>query len=89
MLCWGRNSPGVSAASQKTLFIVSGSQSNLILGEVDQMLFFWEIFLRLDESHSFWTLDKGPEHPNQAFNRLKAFRTNKKHSLLTYSKEEV
>ena len=60
------------AASQQTLFIVSGSPSNPILGEVNQMLFFWEIFLQLDESHSFWTLGKGPEHPNQALNRLKA-----------------
>ena len=60
------------AASQQTLFIVSGSPSNPILGEVNQMLFFWEIFLRLDESHSFWKLDKGPEHPIQALNRLKA-----------------
>ena len=38
MLCWGHNSPGVSAASQQTLFIVSGSPSNPILGEVNQML---------------------------------------------------
>jgi len=34
MQCWGCNSPGVSAASQQTLFIVSGSPSNPILGEV-------------------------------------------------------
>ena len=54
------------AASQQTLLIVSGSPSNEILGEVNQMLFFWEIFLQLDESHSFWKLDKGPEHPIQA-----------------------
>ena len=53
---------GVNAASQQTLLIVSGSPSNEILGEVNQMLFFWEIFLQLDESHSFWKLDKGPEH---------------------------
>ena len=64
--------PGFNAASQQTLFIISGSPSNPILGEVNQMLFFWEIFLRLDESHSFWKLDKGPEHPIQALNRLKA-----------------
>ena len=38
MLCWGHNSPWVSAASQQTLFIVSGSPSNPILGEVNQML---------------------------------------------------
>ena len=38
MLCWGCNSPGVSAASQQTLFIVSSSPSNPILGEVNQML---------------------------------------------------
>ena len=38
MQCWGCNSPGVSAASQQTLFIVSGSPSNPILGEVNQML---------------------------------------------------
>ena len=36
---WDHNSPGVSAASQQTLFIVSGSPSNLILGEVTQMLY--------------------------------------------------
>ena len=60
------------AASQQTLLIVSGSPSNEILGEVNQMLFFWEIFLQLDESHSFWKLDKSPEHPIQALNRLKA-----------------
>ena len=63
---------GVNAASQQTLFIVSSSPSNPILGEVNQMLVFWEIFLRLDESHSCWKLDKGPEHPIQALNRLKA-----------------
>ena len=38
MLSWGYDSPGVSAASQQTLFIVSGSPSNPILGEVNQML---------------------------------------------------
>ena len=35
MLCWGHNSPGVSAASQQTLFIVSGSSSNPMLGGGD------------------------------------------------------
>ena len=38
MLYWGHNSPGVSAASQQTLFIVSSSPSNPIIGEVNQML---------------------------------------------------
>ena len=36
MLSWGYDSPGVSAALQQTLFIVS--PSNPILGEVKQML---------------------------------------------------
>ena len=38
MLSWSYNSPGFFAASQQTLFIVSGSPSNPILGEVNQML---------------------------------------------------
>ena len=37
MLCWGHNSlGGVSAASQQTLFIVSGSPSNPMLGAGEQ-----------------------------------------------------
>ena len=38
MLCWGCNIPGVSAASQQTLFIVSGSPSNTMLGEVTKII---------------------------------------------------
>ena len=34
----GNRSPGVNAASQETIFIVSGSPSNPIFGEVTQML---------------------------------------------------
>ena len=39
MLCWVLIVLGVSAASQQTLFIVSGSPSNPILGEVTQRLY--------------------------------------------------
>ena len=38
IFCQFRVVLGVSAASQQTLFIVSGSLSNAILGEVNQML---------------------------------------------------
>ena len=38
IFCQFRVVLGVSAASQQTLFIVSGSRSNPILGEVIQML---------------------------------------------------
>ena len=45
MLYWGHIVLGVSAASQQTPFIVSGSPSNLILGEVTQILCWTHIVL--------------------------------------------